>query len=238
MQRSSSAAAPDDRALDRQLMTASAGCFEKLAADSCWLQQRLGNSYCGSLYCGLAALVETKGAELEGKRLLLFSFGSGTVAKMFALVGRRPSACAGLPGGGSGPCGVGVSGEASSHGSTAQPASLADLQARSDLQARLDQRQAVDVQRYGHLADVAVRNILQPEGEREGVAAASAGLEECSTAGGAPGSDGGSDGCEAAGCLGGVAEAEMWPGAWRLSRVDHLLRRQYVRQAAAQARGD
>jgi hypothetical protein len=219
-------------------MTAGAGCFEKLAADGCWLQQRLGNLYCGSLYCGLAALVERKGAELEGKRVLLFSFGSGTVAKMFALVGRRPSACAGLPGGSSGPCGVGARGEVSSHGSTAQPASLADLQARSDLQARLDQRQAVDVQRYGHLADVAVRNMLQPEGEREDVAAAPAGPEECSTAGGAPGSAGGGNGCDATRGWDGMAEAELWPGTWRLGRMDHLLRRQYVRQAVDVARGE
>jgi hydroxymethylglutaryl-CoA synthase len=50
---------------------------------------QVGNMYTASLYAGLASLVEAKGAELEGKRLLLFSYGSGITAGMFTLVGRH-----------------------------------------------------------------------------------------------------------------------------------------------------
>jgi hydroxymethylglutaryl-CoA synthase len=153
-------AAGHGRQLEQQALQASAAQFARVASDGCWLQQRLGNLYCGSLYSGLAALLERQGAQLEGRRVLLFSYGSGAMAAMLCLVGRRPS------GGGPG----------------ARPAadvSLAALQLRSDLAARLAQRKLVDVRRYNQLADRAARVMqgLAPAAVQGG-AGAEAGAEE------------------------------------------------------------
>lgn len=46
--------------------------------------RRCGNMYSGSLYGGLASLISnTSDAELEGKRILMYSFGSGSAASIF-----------------------------------------------------------------------------------------------------------------------------------------------------------
>jgi hydroxymethylglutaryl-CoA synthase len=37
-------------------------------------------------------LIETTGAALEGRRVLLYSYGSGIAASMLSLVGRSPGA--------------------------------------------------------------------------------------------------------------------------------------------------
>ena len=41
------------------------------------------------MHAGLAALVEKKGAALEGRRLLLYSYGSGLAASLWSVIGRR-----------------------------------------------------------------------------------------------------------------------------------------------------
>jgi hydroxymethylglutaryl-CoA synthase len=132
-----------------QALQASGAQFARMASDGCWLQQQLGNLYCGSLYSGLAALLERQGAHLEGRRVLLFSYGSGAMAALFCLVGRRMTCSA--PG--------------------ARPAadiSLAGLQRRSDLSKRLAERRRIDVQRYNQLADRAASMLqgLLPAGEQ------------------------------------------------------------------------
>jgi hydroxymethylglutaryl-CoA synthase len=50
------------------------------------LPKQLGNSYTGSLYTGLNSLVDNQGTSLAGKRILMFSYGSGLAATMFSLV--------------------------------------------------------------------------------------------------------------------------------------------------------
>ncbi|GMH42368.1 hypothetical protein BSKO_10287 [Bryopsis sp. KO-2023] len=55
------------------------------------VSQECGNCYTGSLYGGLASLVEFCGSNLEGKRCLMFAFGSGTMASMFVITGRAPA---------------------------------------------------------------------------------------------------------------------------------------------------
>ncbi|KAJ1927695.1 3-hydroxy-3-methylglutaryl coenzyme A synthase [Tieghemiomyces parasiticus] len=45
----------------------------------------IGNSYCASLYFGLASLLsEVPSTELQGRRIALFSYGSGSAASMFS----------------------------------------------------------------------------------------------------------------------------------------------------------
>lgn len=41
------------------------------------------------MHAGLAALVEAQGAALEGRRLLLYSYGSGLAASLWSVIGRR-----------------------------------------------------------------------------------------------------------------------------------------------------
>ncbi|GFR47897.1 hypothetical protein Agub_g9641, partial [Astrephomene gubernaculifera] len=97
----------DDKALEAQLVTATSALYERMAEDAAWLQKQLGNSYTASLWQGLAALVYRRGGQLAGRRLLLFSFGSGTVAALFSLVARGGGGAAG--GGGAGGGGAGSS---------------------------------------------------------------------------------------------------------------------------------
>lgn len=48
--------------------------------------KRCGNMYTGSLYAGLASLLSSVPSEqLTGKRVLMFAFGGGCAASMYAL---------------------------------------------------------------------------------------------------------------------------------------------------------
>jgi hydroxymethylglutaryl-CoA synthase len=53
-------------------------------ASSLRLPSQVGNIYTGSLYLALASLLEAEAGELEGKRIGLFSYGSGCCAEFFA----------------------------------------------------------------------------------------------------------------------------------------------------------
>ena len=64
--------------------------FESQVAPSLLLASRIGNTYTGSLYLGIASLLHTQGAELAGKRIGLFSYGSGCSSEFFSgVVGPR-----------------------------------------------------------------------------------------------------------------------------------------------------
>lgn len=67
--------------------------FAKLAADlykqkvlpACLLAKQLGNTYCGSVYCSLASLInEISAKDLLGRRILLFSYGSGLASSLIS----------------------------------------------------------------------------------------------------------------------------------------------------------
>jgi len=70
--------------------------FEKLSTDlyntkvepSTNLSLELGNCYSASLYVGLLSLIDRLSDELSGKRLVLFSYGSGMTSSMFSIVVR------------------------------------------------------------------------------------------------------------------------------------------------------
>lgn len=42
-----------------------------------------------SVHAGLASLIEAEGAALEGRRVLLYSYGSGLAASLWSLIARR-----------------------------------------------------------------------------------------------------------------------------------------------------
>jgi 3-hydroxy-3-methylglutaryl CoA synthase len=100
-----------DKALEGAVVGASAELYDRMAAAGTAVQRRLGNLYTASLYSGLAGLLEHHGprrrppagagggggeggggaADLAGRRLLLFSYGSGVQASLFALQARAGS---------------------------------------------------------------------------------------------------------------------------------------------------
>jgi hydroxymethylglutaryl-CoA synthase len=63
--------------------------FGRKVGPSTSMARLCGNLYTASLWAGVAQLVETRGAALEGARLLLYSYGSGAAATMLSAVGRR-----------------------------------------------------------------------------------------------------------------------------------------------------
>lgn len=52
---------------------------------SLFLAKQLGNIYTGSLYNGILSLVGDTAVDLRGKRVLMFSYGSGCAASMFMI---------------------------------------------------------------------------------------------------------------------------------------------------------
>jgi hydroxymethylglutaryl-CoA synthase len=81
---------PLDAAAVTQEETAGAASFETQVAPSLTLASRIGNTYTGSLYLGLASLMHAEGAKLAGKRIGLFSYGSGCASEFFSgVVGPR-----------------------------------------------------------------------------------------------------------------------------------------------------
>jgi 3-hydroxy-3-methylglutaryl CoA synthase len=53
------------------------------------VQRATGNMYTASLWSGIAQLLETRGPGLVGRRVLLYSYGSGISAALLSLVGRE-----------------------------------------------------------------------------------------------------------------------------------------------------
>ena len=61
-----------------------AASFERQVAGSLTLCARVGNVYTGSLYLGLAGMLDTGASGLAGKRIGLFSYGSGCASEFFS----------------------------------------------------------------------------------------------------------------------------------------------------------
>lgn len=74
----------NNRDLDKACMTVLNGDYEKKVVPSTRLGREVGNIYTGSLYSGLQSLVNDQGGDLDGKRALLFSYGSGSAATLFS----------------------------------------------------------------------------------------------------------------------------------------------------------
>jgi hydroxymethylglutaryl-CoA synthase len=58
--------------------------FEREVRGSLHFSEELGNAYTGSLYLAIASLLHHESRQLEGQRIGLFSYGSGSVAEYFA----------------------------------------------------------------------------------------------------------------------------------------------------------
>jgi hydroxymethylglutaryl-CoA synthase len=60
--------------------------FERLVGPSLVLPSQVGNIYTGSMYLALASLLSCSREDLTGKRVGLFSYGSGSCAEFFSAV--------------------------------------------------------------------------------------------------------------------------------------------------------
>uniref|UniRef100_A0A914VMD5 Hydroxymethylglutaryl-CoA synthase n=1 Tax=Plectus sambesii TaxID=2011161 RepID=A0A914VMD5_9BILA len=75
-----------DKSFEKAVLTASEQLFRAKTDPSLLFARRIGNMYTGSLYGGLCSLLLTQSpSELVGRRLLLFSYGSGSAAAIFSL---------------------------------------------------------------------------------------------------------------------------------------------------------
>jgi hydroxymethylglutaryl-CoA synthase len=71
------------QAIEPRLDEAVAGSFRAQAARALEAAAAVGNTYTASLYLCLAGLLESEGASLGGRRIGLFSYGSGSCAEYF-----------------------------------------------------------------------------------------------------------------------------------------------------------
>ncbi|RLO09699.1 hypothetical protein DYB28_001119, partial [Aphanomyces astaci] len=89
-------AALEDTYYDRDLEAASRevslALWNKMVEPSCFASRHIGNCYTASVYINLACLVDSARATLHGKRLMLFSYGSGAVGSIFSFRCVRPEA--------------------------------------------------------------------------------------------------------------------------------------------------
>ncbi|KII85933.1 hypothetical protein PLICRDRAFT_144667 [Plicaturopsis crispa FD-325 SS-3] len=75
-----------DKGIEKTFITAAKDAFKTKVGPGMACSRRLGNMYTASLYGCLASLLATvEPAELKGKRVSLFAFGSGCAASFFTL---------------------------------------------------------------------------------------------------------------------------------------------------------
>jgi hydroxymethylglutaryl-CoA synthase len=75
-----------DAALEKALVAMTADAYRAKVEPGTLLPREIGNTYTASLYAGLLSLVATQGAALAGRRVLMFSYGSGLASSLFSLV--------------------------------------------------------------------------------------------------------------------------------------------------------
>ncbi|KAL3662690.1 hypothetical protein V7S43_012098 [Phytophthora oleae] len=82
----------NDRELDLAVRGVAKEDFKTKVAPSCTISQQLGNCYTAAVYMNLATLIHARAKDLSlGARVLMFSYGSGSLASMFVLRSREPT---------------------------------------------------------------------------------------------------------------------------------------------------
>lgn len=75
-----------DKSVEKTFVGLSSAIYKERVWPSTQCMRRLGNMYTASVYGGLASILDSVSPqELQGKRIALFSFGSGLAASFFAL---------------------------------------------------------------------------------------------------------------------------------------------------------
>ncbi|XP_044484013.1 hydroxymethylglutaryl-CoA synthase [Mangifera indica] len=73
------------RDLEKVSQQAAKPLYDAKVQPTTLIPKQIGNTYTASLYSALASLINSKHTELAGKRVILFSYGSGLTATMFSL---------------------------------------------------------------------------------------------------------------------------------------------------------
>ncbi|OBZ73995.1 Hydroxymethylglutaryl-CoA synthase A [Grifola frondosa] len=74
-----------DKTLEKTFMAIAKAEFDATVEKSMKCARRCGNMYTASLYGGLASLLSSEPAELHGKRISMFAFGSGLASSFFTI---------------------------------------------------------------------------------------------------------------------------------------------------------
>jgi len=111
----------EDVPLEKAAVAVSKQWYAEKVAPGITIPQQLGNMYTASLYAGLMSLIANQGEKLAGKRVLMFSYGSGLASSMFSL--RVPE-------------------------DAAAAKALASIAAKADIPARLEARVSVDPAKF------------------------------------------------------------------------------------------
>eukprot|EP00850_Spirogloea_muscicola_P018737 SM000175S03284 [mRNA] locus=s175:63362:67147:- [translate_table: standard] len=77
--------------LEKALMRVTKDMYLRKVGPSEFLPKQVGNMYCASLYASLASLVSEQSNQLEGKRIVMFSYGSGLASSLFSFTVRAVS---------------------------------------------------------------------------------------------------------------------------------------------------
>ncbi|CAI5966694.1 unnamed protein product [Closterium sp. NIES-64] len=78
-----------DRDLEKTAMRVAGPVYSSKVGPTTLVGKRVGNMYCASLYGSLSSLLAQQGQQLEGHRILLFSYGSGLMSTLFSLTVRQ-----------------------------------------------------------------------------------------------------------------------------------------------------
>ena len=98
----------------------------------------MGNCYTAAVYMNLTSLVCNLGSELEGSKVLMFSYGSGAVATAFTILARAPTGHNSL----------------ATTGKHAEPFTLRRIQAAVEMPKRLAARRVRDVAAFKAAMDL------------------------------------------------------------------------------------
>ena len=78
----------ESKDVETALKTISGPVFKAKADPTSKINQNVGNCYTGSVFASLLSVIVDQGVALEGKRVLMFSYGSGSLASIYSFVGR------------------------------------------------------------------------------------------------------------------------------------------------------
>lgn len=81
----------ENKEIEDYMKVVSNDLYCKKVLPSCSLSKVVGNTYTASVYMNLADLLSNQGADIEGKSILIFSYGSGSMASLFEINARVPS---------------------------------------------------------------------------------------------------------------------------------------------------
>ena len=77
-----------DRSLDGVLKKLSSESYQERLSDANYASKKIGNTYTASVFMGLASLIDRAGGKSKlsaGKKISVFSYGSGAIATMYML---------------------------------------------------------------------------------------------------------------------------------------------------------